>query len=138
MEFEFEGECGLKVVYNAGNQPMCVLSELDAEAHGETRYHDMLNAQRDPTPKIHAAGWRTFAFETKGYKQRGQIVRVQLADIFGAALYLCTLEKVKLSLRDKLFRDVCELLQEPEDYRHWLEQVRRQPDVNSESVFSKL
>ena len=67
MEFEFEGECGLKVVYNAGNQPMCFLSELDAEAHGETRYHNMLNAQRDPSTKIGPAEWRTYAFETKSY-----------------------------------------------------------------------
>ena len=94
-----------------------------------------------PRPRYaQQSGARTHS-KRKATSSAAKRFRVQLADVFGAALYLCTLEKVKISLRDKFFQDICELLQEPEDYRHWLEEVKH-PNVNvpparAESDFSK-
>lgn len=48
-------------------------------------------------------------------KYRSQITQAQLSDVFGVSLYLCTIPANKHRARDKVYADVCDTLDEPED-----------------------
>lgn len=112
MDFEFtDTDTGLKVVFS-GNQSRCILSEIDANVHGEEPYYSMLHAHRDPLAKIHEAGWHDYEYEKKGHSQT---VRVQLTDLFGAGLYLCTIPKNKEAVREGIYVKVRDTLEVSED-----------------------
>ena len=126
MDFEFEDSTGFKIVYNdGGKEPRCILSEIDAKVHGEEFYYSELHAARDPIGKIHEAGWHDYQYEVVEKSQRGQSIRVQLTDLFGASLYLCTIPKEKDAIRQDLYNRIRETLDVPEDsyYLKLLEQV---------------
>ena len=125
MEFEYtDTDTGLKILFSSGQKHRCILSEIDAKVHGEPLYYNLLKADRDPTDKIHEAGWLGYEYEEKQHSQTVR-VHVQLTDLFGAGLYLCTIPKNKQAVRENLYHKVRETLDGPEDdyYLELLKQV---------------
>lgn len=113
MQFEFESECGLKVIHTDGGL-RCVLSEVDARVHGHAPYYSYLDVkQRDPLAAIHNAGWNDFKYGFYQWDQYGRATEVQLADLFGVCLYLATVPKDKIHLRRNVYHDVCQTLEVP-------------------------
>lgn len=111
MQFEFEGEGGLKVIHTQDGL-RCVLSEVDARIHGHAPYYSYLNVkQRDPLAAIRAAGWNDFDYGFYQWDQNGRIAQVQLADLFGICLYLATVPKDKVARRRGVYHDVCQTLE---------------------------
>ena len=107
MQFEFESECGLKVIHIEEGL-RCVLSEVDARIHGHAPYYSYLNSkQRDPLAAIRAAGWNDFDYGFYQWDQNGRATQVQLANLFGICLYLATVPKDKVARRRSVYDDVC-------------------------------
>ena len=91
----------------------CVLSEVDARVHGCAKYYRPLSRQgRDPTWFVRQAGWPDFEFRTADLHQGGEKVEVQTADRFGVMLYLCKVPKGKQYMRQQVYQEVLEAIEE--------------------------
>lgn len=111
MQFEFESECGLKVIHTQGGM-CCVLSEIDALVHGCPAYYCHLDARNhDPTSAIHEAGWSKYKYGQYEWNQSGKQALAQLTDHFGVCLYLCTIPEGKALRRKVVYQKVCETLE---------------------------
>jgi len=84
MQFEFESECGLKVIHTPDGL-RCVLSEVDARIHGRAAYYAPLPKQHDPTEAIHQAGWDEYDYYLYEWEEKGRQAQVQLADCLVSA-----------------------------------------------------
>ena len=126
MQFEFESECGLKVIHTEVGL-RCVLSEIDARVHGHAPYYSCLHVKRrDPLAAIRAAGWNDFEYDSYRWDQNGRTAQVQLADLFGICLYLATVPKDNVARRRGVYDDVCQTLEVSEqDPYELMEQVGR-------------
>ncbi len=110
MQFEFESECGLKVIHTPDGL-RCVLSEVDARIHGRAAYYAPLPKQHDPTEAIHQAGWDEYDYYLYEWEEKGRQAQVQLADLFGVCLYMATIPKDKASRRRSVYSSVCQTLE---------------------------
>ena len=93
----------------------CVLSEVDAHIHGCIHnYASLTGNGRDPTSRIHAAGWREFEYYSYDLEPPDH-KRTQLADRFGIVLYLATLSPTKHHLRKQVYASILETIDETDD-----------------------
>ncbi len=75
MQFEFESECGLKIIHTTDGL-RCVLSEIGARIHGRAAYYAPLPKQHDPIKAIHQAGWDEYDYDLyQGEAGRGPACR---------------------------------------------------------------